>query len=317
MTTVQPTLMTGPYDWDPGKTPLAEYQERVGRAMAAAGTEVLLVAGDRAEFGALAWLTGFVPKLGPALAVFPKDGTAALLFSGGPGMVGSARRLSWVEEMRPLGAPAKDLADLAGRRVALWGEGAMSARLYAGVAEAVGGLVAVDAALDGLRRRKSASELVLLRRAAVILKAVAGFLSAGLRGGDRLGEVIVGAERLGYGLGAQDVRVLVSRREGGAPLPVDDLEGDRAGGVVTWPATAHVAVRFGLYWAQGWYGADELEPPALQAGMVADAATCGIGLSLAEAPWGGEALVEGDVVCVREGAASVMLVVGGGEAVPF
>src|SRR5580692_6091921 len=99
-------LLTGPYDWDPALLPLSEFEERlaaVRRVLAMQGATALLVHGNSIEHGALAYLTGFVPKLGPAFALVPHDGPIRILASGGPGMIGSAKRLTWVEDVAPLG----------------------------------------------------------------------------------------------------------------------------------------------------------------------------------------------------------------------
>src|ERR1700730_12255425 len=98
-------LLTGPYDWDPALLPLAEFEVRladVRRVLAETGATALLVHGHSVEHGAIAYLTGFVPKLGPAFALVPRDGPIRLLASGGPGMIGSAMLLTWVEDVRPL-----------------------------------------------------------------------------------------------------------------------------------------------------------------------------------------------------------------------
>jgi hypothetical protein len=309
--TWQPALLTGPFDWDPAETPVRAFQERVARALALADADGLLVCGDRAEFGALAWLTGFVAKLGPALASFTPDGVASLWFSGGPGMAASARKLTWVDNVRSLGAPARDFSALAGQRIALWGEAVMPASLFAAITAVPVELVPMDVELDGLRRCKSSGELVLLRRASGILQSVAELLRDELRCGTRLGGAVLAAERHGFGFGAQEIRIMASRQAGGPPLPVDDLMSD----VLALPVTFHVALRFGLYWAQGWFATDIASSPpdglsALRPGTMAPGGVCGIGLSLAEAPFAGDFLAEGDVICLRGQGGSAMAVVG-------
>ena len=98
-------LLTGPFDWDPSLLPLAEFEARlaaVRRVFAERGATALLVHGHGFEHGALAYLTGFVPKLGPAFALVPRDGPVRILASGGPGMMSLAKLLTWVEDVRPL-----------------------------------------------------------------------------------------------------------------------------------------------------------------------------------------------------------------------
>ncbi len=105
-------LLTGPYDWDSALLPRAEFDARLARVrsvMAARGVTGLVVHGDSAEHGSLAYLTGFTPKLGPAFAFVPKEGPLCLLVSGGANMLGAAKRLTWVEDLSALGDPRKSL----------------------------------------------------------------------------------------------------------------------------------------------------------------------------------------------------------------
>src|SRR5258707_1197654 len=98
-------LLTGPYDWNPALVPLAEFETRLAalrRVLAESGATALLVHGHSVEHGALAYLTGFVPKLGPAFALVPPHGPVRILASGGAGMLSSAKLLTWVEDVRPL-----------------------------------------------------------------------------------------------------------------------------------------------------------------------------------------------------------------------
>jgi hypothetical protein len=303
--TVQPALLTGPYDWNPAHISLAEFHTRLqaARSIAAGqGADLLLVHGDRAAFGALAYLTGFVPKLGPALAFIPPIGDISLLFSGGPGMVGSAEKLTWVSQLRALGPPARDLAPLAGLRVALWGIESLSFALHGEILAAIGPagrLIPLDRELDALRRRKSPAEQRLLRQAAAILADVAASLRADLCNGSSLERAVLAAERLGYAAGAQDVRILAARRPGGAPLPAD-------GTAPFLPRPLHIAVRYGLYWAQAWPTATRDPTPPVT--IPANLSGTGIGLDLTEAPRDGEPLFEGDVVCLRTPTGSAIVI---------
>jgi len=140
-------LLVGPYDWDPALVPLSEFETRlsaVRRVLAERGANALLVHGHSVEHGALAYLTGFVPKLGPAFALVPLDGAIRILASGGPGMMSSAKLLTWVEEVRPFGNLRDSLSEwfsyLArdGRVIlGLWGGKAMAQRPYVAIANAI------------------------------------------------------------------------------------------------------------------------------------------------------------------------------------
>jgi Xaa-Pro aminopeptidase len=252
-------LLTGPYDWDPSLLPLAEYEARlaaVRRALAEHGVAALLVHGNSLEHGALAYLTGFVPKLGPAFALVSRDGPIRILASGGPGMMSSAKHLTWVEDVRPLSNLQNALdewfAEIAGGGgavIGLWGGNIMAQRPYRAVVTAtqlVGKLIELDEHLDALRQRKSPREMKLVREACRILAvACDGFERAGAEGlGARSAALI--AERAAIAAGAQDVRMLASARDGGPPLPFDGLDD-----ICVAPLLACIAVRFSGYWAEG------------------------------------------------------------------
>ena len=86
--------------------PRSDYEgrlERVRAAMAQAGATALAVHGHPGNYGALAYLTGFTSKLGATLALVPREGPLRILAPGTPKMMDIAKRLTWVEDVRPLG----------------------------------------------------------------------------------------------------------------------------------------------------------------------------------------------------------------------
>jgi Xaa-Pro aminopeptidase len=252
-------LLTGPYDWDPALLPLAEFEARlaaVRRVLAETGATALLVHGHSVEHGALAYLTGFVPKLGPAFALVPRDGPIRILASGGPGMIGSAKLLTWVEDVRPLGNLRNTLSEWFGEMnrdggvvLGLWGGNMMAQRPYLAVAAAIqsfGKLIELDDRLDALRRHKSPRELELLREACRILAVACKAFERATAEGSGTRSAALAAERAAFADGAQDVRILASARNGGPPLPLDG-----PGDIRVSPLLACVAVRFAGYWAEG------------------------------------------------------------------
>lgn len=252
-------LLTGPYDWDAELLPLAEYDARlsaVHRVMDESGLATLLVHGNSIEHGALAYLTGFTPKLGPAFALVPRKGAIRLLVSGGPGMIGSAKRLTWVEDVRPIGSLRDSLGDWLGQavrttspRVGLWGGAKLAQRPYLAVAAAIqplGSIAEIDGPLDALRRYKSARELELLRESCRILSAACEAFERAASEGAGARSAALAAERTAFARGAQDARILAGSRDGGPPLPLFGAEDVRCV-----PLLACVAVRFAGYWAEG------------------------------------------------------------------
>jgi Xaa-Pro aminopeptidase len=285
MRVLQTTLLTGPYDWDESAIPRREYEPRLSRArdaLEAAGAEALLVHGHAGDYGALSYLTAFVPKLDRALALVPQEGPIRLLVAGTELMIPQAKRLTWVEDLRPLANVPKLVADWLGERggdVATWGFGALPQGMYRGIAKSVEPrrLAALDEPLDAMRRKKSPLERELLRGAARLLAAAADTLVASVRAGAGARSAALAAERAAIGAGAQDARALASLSPGGPPLPTDGPE-DR----VLDPLIAGIAVQNAGYWAQG-YVTVAREPGAAlahaKAGLAAALALARLGVS--------------------------------------
>lgn len=253
-----PALLTGPYDWDPSVLPLHEFETRlknVHQAIADHEVDALVVHGNSAEYGALAYLTNFVPKLGPAFALIPQTGSFRLLVSGSPTMLSAAKRLTWVEDVRPVGdlktsiAAWLDELNVRNSKIAFWGCGNMALRPYHAIKAALetrAEIVDLRAPLESLRLRKSAIEVDLCRHSCRILqKAIAAMCSAFHSGsGARSGALA--AEQSAYRAGAQDARAYVSARSGGPPSFIDTSDDPFVD-----PLLANIAVRFAGYWAEG------------------------------------------------------------------
>jgi len=252
-------LLTGPYDWDPALVPVQEFEARlaeVQHVLAKYQESGLVAHGNSAEYGALAYLTGFVPKLGPAFALVGRDRSVRLLVSGSPTMLSAAKRLTWIKDVRPVGDLRASIASwlsegIRDERVAigLWGSCAMAWRPYKAISTAIkpyGKMVDLGAPLEALRQRKSSWEHELSRQASRILHAAirpiarVGTAGAGAR------SAALAAEHEAFVLGAQDVRILASARNGGPPLALDGPSD-----AVVDPLLAYVAVRFAGYWAEG------------------------------------------------------------------
>src|ERR1700722_2093087 len=128
MQILESTLLTGPYDWDERVLPRGEYEarlERVRVTMAQSDVALLAIFGHPGNYGPLAYLTNFAPKTGPALGLVPREGALSILMSGTPKMIDNAKRLTWVEDVRPIGGAAKTIGELVGdgASLATWGFG--------------------------------------------------------------------------------------------------------------------------------------------------------------------------------------------------
>jgi len=255
MRVLETTLLTGPYDWDERVLPRSEYDGRIQSvrvAMAQAGAPTLAVYGHPGNYGALAYLTNFTPKAGPAMALVPREGPLRVLASGTPKMMDAAKRLTWVEDVRPIGNASKSVAEFAdgGDALATWAFGAVPQALYTGIAVAVAPrrLLALDQPLDAVQRRKSPRELELMRGAARLLAKATDAFAASVRAGKGVRSAALAAERTAIAAGAQDARAMASLSPGGAPAPLDAASDERA----LDPATAGIAVQNHGYWASGY-----------------------------------------------------------------
>src|SRR6185437_12023717 len=267
MRILESTLLTGPYDWDERILPRSEYEgrlERVRAAMAQAGASALAIHGHPGSYGELAFLTGFTPKLGATLALVPREGPLRILAPGTPKMMDIAKRLTWVEDVRPLGNAPKTVAEFVGdgNALATWAFGTLPQALYAGIAKAMAprALLPLDDTLDASRRRKSPCELELMRGAARLLTTAADAFAASVRAGKGVRSAALAAERAAIAAGAQDARAMASLSPGGVPLPLDAASDERA----LDPANAGIAVQNHGYWASG-YVSVARRPSAAQA----------------------------------------------------
>ena len=264
-------LLTGPYDWDPALVPLQEYETRlaaVGRLLAESSASGLIVHGDSWEYGALAYLTGFVPKLGPAFALVGRDTSVRLHVSGSPPMLAAAKRLTWQQDVRPVSDLRASIRDWMREvllseslQIGLWGGGALALRPYLAIKAAIeprGKIVDLEGSLEALRLRKSPWEQELLGQASRILDRATKAMSCAALAGAGSRSAALAAERQAFAAGAQDVRILASARNGGPPLAFEgpsDLVAD--------PLLAYLAVRFAGYWADAFITVSSSPPKAL------------------------------------------------------
>jgi Xaa-Pro aminopeptidase len=254
MRMLETTLLTGPYDWDAALVPRSEFDARIAAVRAILrqrGLNGLVVGGTSPEHGALGYLTGFVPKLGPALEFIPSEGDLRIVFSGGAAMLSSAQRLTFITDVRAMRDSEQEFAawlrETKGTRFALWGDYAITCDVRRALDRVVAApLVVLDGELDALRRRKSVCELALIRRACEILDVTVRELRAATMSGKGVRAASLAAERAAYAHGAQDVRMLVSLRDGSMPQPLIGTGDPHVD-----PLLACVAVRFAGYFAEG------------------------------------------------------------------
>jgi Xaa-Pro aminopeptidase len=261
MLTMNTALLVGPYDWDETLLPRAEFDARVaaaGKMVAQRGHVGLVVHGAAEENGPLAYLTGFTPKLGSGFALVAPGKPIRIIVPGSSQMIESAKRLTWVEDLKPLRDVGKDIATWIGEvapggngraSLGLWGGATMAGGMFgriSGALKDVATLEDTDIAMDSLRRRKSPRERELMRRAARALSAAVDAFTAARGDGKTTRAAGIAAERSAYAAGAQDARVMASFGAGGPPLPLDGSDEKKLD-----PCLAYFAVRFAGYWADG------------------------------------------------------------------
>ncbi len=254
MRLLESTLLTGPYDWDEHGLTRSEYDgriEHVRGVMARTGAAALAIFGHPGNYGALAYLTNFTAKVGPAMALIPREGPLRVLASGTPKMMDTAKLLTWVEDVRPLGNVPKNVAEFVGdgNTLATWAFGGAPQGFYGGIAGAMAprALVSLDQELEAMRRRKSPRELELMRGATRFLTAAAETFTVRVHAGAGVRSAALAAERAAIAAGAQDVRVMASLSSGGVPLPLDVASDERVLDV----ANAGIAAQNYGYWASG------------------------------------------------------------------
>lgn len=252
------TLPTGPYDWHAERVSCAVYEARLAAFRGMLQAQDLagcIVTGSTFDDGALVWLTGFTPKLGPAFAIMPAVGEPRLLFSGGAGMRGSAQKLTWLGDVKALRGLAADLAELRVAGAGRWGlvedTGLTWDNRCTIVAAIAGEPVDLTLATDHLRRVCEPEAVPLIRDAGAVLRQVETALhNAAIARGTRWA-VRLAAERAAHAAGAQDIRMRLSRRDFGPAEPVDPDDT-----LLPTCAAVALAVRVDHYWLCGrsWLG---------------------------------------------------------------
>jgi hypothetical protein len=270
--TQHPTLLIGPSDWDESRAPKPEFDRRIAALWAAfPDASHAIVFGSAAHHAELAYLTHFVPKLEPGIALLARDGQHKLLFGGGPNMIGAMKPLTFIDEMAPLNALAKLIAGW--RSPLLVGGGAMSSALRKTVDEATNN-TAQDATAHvlSLMRRKSPSELACIRDACAILNIAMTVMRDAVRGGHGAATALLAGERAAIDLGVQDIRTLFSLDGGRTLRPFETVDDRRAD-----PFQVYVAVRRFNYWAEGFACiSNEPQPAASLAALLLDNALSAI-----------------------------------------
>lgn len=254
MRVTQPAVLVGNYDWTETLLPRAEYDARIKQVLGKldSGLSGLVIYGNKIDNAALAYVSNFAPKIESAIALLTKDGKLRIHAAGSPQMMVNAKRLTWVEDVRPQRDVPKHITEWADEAagqgsLGLWTTEAIPADLLPRIEAGLGSrkLVDVSATLNALLREKSLVALKLSREACGVLgKAVEAMMDR--FNGESGREAAVAAERAAADAGAQDARILISLSKGGTPTAIDYPDGGKLD-----PLLSYIAVRYFGYWAEG------------------------------------------------------------------
>ena len=249
MLTSHPTLLIGPSDWDADVMPKDEFTRRIDALWRAfPEAPCAIVYGNPAHHAELAYLTNLVPKLEAAIALLVRDGEHEIYLGGGPNMLGSAKPLTWIEDIKPLrGGQAIGRRALEARTTfpgvpLVIGGGYMPMAMHQGIDEAID-----ERALDAtaqvwtLMRRMSSHELDAMRESAFALNGAMTAITDARKAGAGVTEAMLANQR-----GAQDVRTLFSLDRGRTLQPFTNTLKERAD-----PLQVYVAARRFNYWTEG------------------------------------------------------------------
>jgi len=279
MQTMQPTLRNGRNIWDAINMPRSEYEKRIGilrKKMAEQAMDVLLAYGlGFNDYGNPCYLSNFVIRLPRGAMVVLGRHDVALFFEGASRGVPSAKKTTWIEDVRPCANISQECLKYLEEKALL------PARVgFAGIHEwmpydqwktltdALSGGTIVDAQkiISDMRAIKSDRELDQIRRAARIVKTVfekmpGVFLPK--KSERHLDATIIREARFG---GAEDVRVLIGRlRPDGWTLRIPENQSFRAGDHFT----IYVGLAYERYWAEAIRGfrmdGDTLSHPEMKA----------------------------------------------------
>ena len=173
-------------------------------------------------------------------------------------MIAAAKRLTWVEDIKPLRNVGKDIADWihevmsngdGSATIGLWGASRMKGEHYKAMVEGLRGvarLEEIDGPLNALRAKKSSREIHLISRAADAVGVAFEAFSTARKAGAGARTAAIAAERAGFAFGAQQFGILASAKPGGPPLPLDGIEDRKVD-----PMLVYIAVRYAGYWSDG------------------------------------------------------------------
>jgi hypothetical protein len=269
MNSMHPVVTLGSYYWNQELLPRDEFAGRLRATrdlMKSGGCDGLLVFGDCAEPGMLAWLTNVCPRMRWTAVLIAQSGEPTLVVPGAVRDFPMTAVMTPMTDIRSWGNVAKilpewvrDLPRKGKPVVAVYGFDRMApsqrAAVTQGLAEAE--VKPVGRELEALMSATRPREAHLVRQGCAVLKLATDAFRSALAKGARPGEAALEAEKTARLNGAHDVRILVGRDRGRTVEPFFSVDVPKDGASV-----AYIAVRFLGYWTEALLTADA--PKALQ-----------------------------------------------------
>jgi Xaa-Pro aminopeptidase len=260
MRTMHPVLKRGALFWDRELLPDAGYAARFARIqslIAENGDDAWLLYGDVERYGHVAYFSNFLPRTRSALGLVPRSGDPAILVAVGPRDIPAAKTLTWIEDVRPLGDPVRQVCALISEK---------------GLAKGRIGLVGIEESLAqqewneitagfpqaqwqqrtevamGLRQTKDRFEQTALRNSAAAIANALDAVPRFLRPGMTARALAARLDRELRWSGAEDIRILVATGPqcGQSLRPADDHFLQRGQALML-----YVAAEIQRYWAEG------------------------------------------------------------------
>jgi hypothetical protein len=267
MNSLEPAVILGSHYWNQELLPQDEFAARLRAARALMESnrwDGLLVFGDCAEPGMLAWLTNVCPRMRWTAALFGRTGEPTLVVPGAVrdfpitavmtpitdirswGVVVEVLS-EWVEGLEAKAGPGSESRPAGRPAVAVYGFGRMQPSQRAGVERGLAraDVTPVAGELEALMSATRPREAHLLREGCAVLKLATDAFRSALAGGSRPGEAALHAEKTARLKGAHDVRILLSRDRGRTLEPFFSVDVDKDGATV-----AYIGLRFLGYWVE-------------------------------------------------------------------
>jgi len=264
--TSHPTLLIGPSDWDADVMPRQEFARRI-EALWRAFPEApcAIVYGSPAHHAELAYLTNLVPKLEAAVAIFSRGGAQEVHLGGGPNMLGSAKPLTFITDIKPMrggqaiGRRSLEMKEGMPGTPLIIGDGYMPTAFHQSMDEAIGEQpISATAQVWALMHRSSSHELHAMRESAFALNGAITAITDAKKAGAGVTEAILAGEREANSRGAQDIRTLFSLDGGRTLQPFTAALATQVD-----PLQVYVAARRFNYWTEGFLALSDSRRPAV------------------------------------------------------